>query len=76
MEWLEKTRKTQRQVDEKFKSLGSGKYARVLTMARKPEKEEYIRTIQIAGLGLMLIGAIGFAIYLVWLQIPKFFNLF
>ena len=76
MEWLDKTKKTQRQVDEKIKSIGSGKYARVLKMARKPEKEEYIRTIQISGLGLMLVGAVGFMIYLAWLQIPKFFNLF
>ena len=76
MEWLERTKKTQRKVDEKFKSIGSGKYARVLKMARKPEKEEYIRTIQISALGLALVGLMGFTVYLIWLQIPKFFNLF
>ena len=76
MEWLDKTRKTQRKVDEKIKSVGSGKYARVLKMARKPEIEEYTRTIQIASLGLGAMGAVGFLIYLFWLQIPKFFGLF
>ncbi|HEQ78857.1 MAG TPA: protein translocase SEC61 complex subunit gamma [Euryarchaeota archaeon] len=76
MEWLDKSWKTQKKVEEKFKSIGSGKYARVLKMARKPEKEEYIRTIQISSIGLGLVGLLGFCIYLLWLQIPKLFEIF
>ncbi len=32
-------------------------------MARKPTGEEYIKTVQITSLGLLLIGGLGFLIY-------------
>ncbi len=76
MNWMDKTQKTQRKVDEKIKGIGSGKYARVLKMARKPSNEEFIKTCQITSIGLLIMGAVGFMIYLLWLQIPKLFALF
>ena len=40
-------------------------YARVLKITRKPTKEEYSISAKITGLGILLIGALGFVIYLV-----------
>ncbi len=40
-------------------------YARVLKITRKPTKEEYSISAKITGFGILLIGAIGFVIYLI-----------
>ena len=34
-------------------------------MARKPTNEEYEKTAKITGLGILLIGALGFVIYII-----------
>jgi len=36
----------------------------VLKMARNPETEEFIKTSQMAAIGIVIIGVIGFIIYL------------
>ena len=38
---------------------------RVLKVARKPDSTEYLELAKISALGVAVIGAIGFAIYLV-----------
>ncbi|MCK4405216.1 MAG: protein translocase SEC61 complex subunit gamma [Hadesarchaea archaeon] len=38
---------------------------RVLRIARKPDKNEYLQVAKITGLGITLIGFIGFLILLV-----------
>ncbi len=38
---------------------------RVLKVARKPDREEYWTVAKVTGLGVLLIGAVGFAIMLV-----------
>ncbi len=38
---------------------------RVLRVARKPDKSEYLQVAKITGLGILLIGFIGFIIMLV-----------
>ncbi len=38
---------------------------RVLLVSSKPDKEEFLQSAKITGLGIALIGAIGFAIFLV-----------
>jgi len=38
-------------------------YRRVLTIARKPDKEEIIMTLKICLIGIGLIGLIGFIFY-------------
>ncbi|MFQ6129353.1 MAG: protein translocase SEC61 complex subunit gamma [Candidatus Hadarchaeaceae archaeon] len=38
---------------------------RVLRIARKPDKNEYLQVAKITGLGIVLIGFIGFLILLV-----------
>ena len=40
-------------------------YLRVLKITRKPDKEEYSVSAKITGIGILLIGAIGFLIYLI-----------
>lgn len=39
-------------------------YLRILTLAKKPGKEEYMQVAKISAIGILLIGTIGFLIYL------------
>lgn len=68
--FLDRSWDAQRKVEKKFSSIGKGRYARVLRMARKPEPEEYKQTSNIVLIGIAVIGGIGFAIFLLmdWLQ--------
>lgn len=54
----------QHRLEKRTKRIGSGRYARVLKMARKPEPEEFRRTSIIVAVGLLIIGFIGFVIFL------------
>jgi len=54
----------QKRIEDRVKHLGKGKYGRVLKMARKPTEEEYHRTSKITFLGILIIGLIGFIIYI------------
>ncbi len=47
------------------------KNKRVLKITRKPNKEEFKITLKVAGLGTLLIGFIGFIIYMVGALITK-----
>lgn len=68
--FFEKSWEAQRKFEKKIGSIGKGKYARVLRMARKPDPEEYRRTSNIVLIGIAVIGGIGFAVFLFmdWLQ--------
>ena len=44
-------------------------YKRVVDVARKPEKEEFVSSAKITGTGIALIGAIGFIIFLLYFLI-------
>lgn len=46
-------------------------YIRILQLTRKPSNEEFFTISKVAGAGILLIGAIGFAIYLVMVLIPR-----
>jgi protein transport protein SEC61 subunit gamma-like protein len=59
----------QHNIEARQKRIGKGKYGRVLKMARKPTNEEYKKTSQITGLGILLIGGIGFVVYLAATQL-------
>ena len=39
-------------------------YKRVLQIARKPTKDEFVTSGKICTVGILLIGAIGFAIFM------------
>ena len=60
----EKFRIAQAIIEKRFRNLGKGKYTRILKMARRPTSEEYSKTLMITGAGLMLIGFIGYLIYI------------
>jgi protein transport protein SEC61 subunit gamma and related proteins len=40
-------------------------WRRVFKITKKPGKEEYLAVVKVTGLGILVIGAIGFAIFLV-----------
>ncbi len=46
-------------------------YWRILQLTRKPSREEFLTISKVAGAGILLIGAIGFAIYLIMVLIPR-----
>jgi protein transport protein SEC61 subunit gamma-like protein len=74
MDIVDKSREVQKDIEDRTRRLGKGKYGRVLKMARKPSNDEFIRVIEVTGLGLILIGGLGFLIYLLWISIPGLFS--
>lgn len=54
----------QERLEARQQRIGKGKYGRVLKMARKPTNEEYEKTAKITMAGILLVGAIGFIIYI------------
>ena len=75
MDIVDKSWEIQKGIEERVKRLGKGKYGRVLKMARKPTHDEYIKTVLITGLGLVLIGGLGFAVYLIVKYLPGLLGL-
>ena len=55
----------QHKIEVRQERIGKGKYGRVLKMARKPTNEEYGKTAKITALGIIAVGALGFAIYMI-----------
>ncbi len=45
-------------------------YLRVLKMASTPTWDEFSRTAQIAGIGIVLIGALGFILFVLMSYLP------
>lgn len=72
MEILKRTYTTQQKIEERARRVGKGKYGRVLKMAVKPDAEELTKTLQIVAIGILIIGFLGFGIYLIWNNLPKF----
>jgi protein transport protein SEC61 subunit gamma-like protein len=70
MDIVDKSWEVQKDIEERVKKVGKGKYGRVIKMARRPTNDEYIKTMTITGLGLILIGGLGFLIYLIWITVP------
>ena len=68
---IDKSWKLQETIEEKFRGLGKGNYGRVIKMARKPEYDEYMKTCGITGVGIVIIGGLGFAIYYLWVHLPN-----
>lgn len=63
--FMEKAWRVQHRIEERQQRIGKGKYGRILKMARKPTNEEYEKTAKITGLGIVLIGLLGFAVYII-----------
>jgi len=49
-------------------------YLRVLKLTRKPSREEFTVIAKVAGAGILLIGFIGFIIYLLITVMPGWFK--
>ena len=62
--FVEKAWDLQHNIESRQNRIGKGKYGRVLKMARKPTNEEFAKTSKITGLGIMLIGSLGFLMFL------------
>jgi len=63
MNIIEKFQSFQEWVEDRISQVGKGKYSRILKLARKPTREEYIKVVEITGAGIVIIGVIGFIIY-------------
>lgn len=67
--FLDKAWDLQNDLEARQKRIGKGKYGRVLKMARNPTNEEYEKTSKITGAGILIIGGIGFLIFLLTTQV-------
>ena len=65
----------QDEIEGRVRGLQTGSYARILKMARKPSKQEFRQTVIVCGIGMFVLGAIGFV--MLWLMdsaFPSFFD--
>ena len=63
----------QDRIESKFRNIGKGKYGRILKMARTPTPDEYRKTIAITGIGIIVLGALGFFIMWLMTYLPTYF---
>ena len=68
MAFLDRARRVQDQFDGRLRQVGHGKYGRILRMARKPEADEYVRVLEITAIGAVIIGSVGFLLYIFFSQ--------
>ena len=65
----------QDEIEGRVKGLQTGSYARILKMAKKPSKQEFRQTVIVCGIGMFVLGAIGFVILALMVNVfPPFFN--
>ena len=70
MSFIEKVWQTQHKLEERFTRIGRGQYGRVLRLARKPTTDEFLKSSWVVGIGIAIIGFIGFVGYYIWLKAP------
>ncbi len=63
----------QERIDSRFRSIGKGRYGRIMKMARTPNSEEYRKILTVTGIGILVIGAAGFAIMWLMTYLPGYF---
>ncbi len=63
----------QDELETKARGFGKGKYGRILKMARTPSKDEYVKTLYITAIGIIVIGFVGFAIWWLMTVLPTYF---
>jgi protein transport protein SEC61 subunit gamma-like protein len=68
MAFLDRANRLQDQLDSRLRHMGHGKYGRILRMARKPAVEEYVKVLEVTWLGAVVIGVVGFLIYIFFTQ--------
>ena len=65
----------QDEIEGRVKGLQTGSYARILKMAKKPSKQEFRQTVIVCGIGMLVLGLIGFV--MLWgmdTLLPDFFR--
>jgi len=72
--FLDKAWDLQYRLEARVQRVGKGRYARVIKMARKPEKEEYYRTAKVTAIGLAVLGFVGFVIFLLMKALKALLN--
>ena len=73
MDIEEKASSVQDGIESKFRNMGKGRYGRVLKMAHRPTWDEYKKIAMITGIGIVIIGAVGFAIMWIMNYLPEMF---
>jgi protein transport protein SEC61 subunit gamma-like protein len=68
-----KAEQIQKSLESKMGGFGRGKYGRILQMAHTPDKEEYLKTSKISALGILILGAVGFAVMWIMTYLPTYF---
>lgn len=68
-----KAEQIQKGLESKMGGFGRGKYGRILQMAHTPDKEEYLKTSKISALGILILGAVGFAVMWIMTYLPTYF---
>ena len=68
-----KAEQIQKSLESKMGGFGRGKYGRILQMAHTPDKEEYLKTSKISALGILILGAVGFAVMWIMTYLPPYF---
>ena len=58
----DKVQDKQDAIEAQFRKITRGSWARILRMARKPTPQEFKQTSIICGIGLFILGFIGFVI--------------
>ena len=48
-------------IESQFRRISRGSWARIIRMARKPTPQEFKQTCIICGIGMFVLGGIGFA---------------
>ncbi|MEM0334521.1 MAG: protein translocase SEC61 complex subunit gamma [Thermoplasmata archaeon] len=71
MTLIDKFENVQEKFEDWFSRIGKGRYSRVLKMARKPTRDEYLKVVGITALGIVIIGTIGFIIYYMMVILAK-----
>ena len=68
MSFIEKVWQTQNKLEERYRRIGRGQYGRVLRLARKPTTDEFVKSSWVVGIGIGIVGLIGFIVYYIWLK--------
>ncbi|MGC2290206.1 MAG: protein translocase SEC61 complex subunit gamma [Thermoplasmata archaeon] len=69
MAFLDRAKRVQDQFDGRLRQVGHGRYGRILRMARKPEADEYVRVLEITAIGAVIIGTVGFMLYVFFTEV-------
>lgn len=49
-------------------------YRRVLSIASKPSKDDFLSAARICAIGIIIVGMMGFLLYLIAVMLPQIFG--